>query len=43
MIGQWNEVRSVTTYTPKVDDSELLWEKVYKGIPLNEAEIARLK
>ena len=43
VTGQWNEVRSVTTFTPQIDDSELLWEKVYKGIPLNEAEIARLK
>jgi hypothetical protein len=40
---QWQEVRSVTTFTPSVDDSELLWEKVYNNIPLNEAEIARLK
>ena len=43
VTGQWNEVRSVTTYKPPVDDSELLWEKVYKGVPLNEDEIRRLK
>src|SRR6202008_743734 len=43
VTGQWNEVRSVTTFTPQIDDSELLWEKVYKGIPLNEAEIEGVK
>jgi hypothetical protein len=43
VTGQWAEVKSVTTYTPPIDDSELLWDKVYRGIPLNEDEIRRLK
>jgi hypothetical protein len=43
VTGQWANVKAVQTYTPQIDDSDLLWEKVYNNIPLTEAEIARLK
>lgn len=43
--SQWAEI---TTVQPEMkfgyaDDNEYLWDKVYRGIPLNESEIARLK
>ena len=41
---QWQNVRTVQPYSKLlIDDNDALWDKVYAGVPLTEAEIARLK
>ena len=40
---KWTQTLAGQTAALQPDDNDVLWDKVYNGLPLTEAEIARLK